>query len=346
MPNPRRELSAAEIQAVCTAYTLGDPVRWQLAYEGTSSLYRLECTGPRVVAVKVQDGGESVSAAKSLEAAILSRLRPIFPAVPVLLRPGAASPAVLARYWGLEVGRFAVSVYEWVQVALRWQWDAEQRRATVQALGQLQRGLAAIGTVTGARFRPSALDLPFTGFVREFAAAEAQRRRADPDAGLDPSQLDYLDDRFQLLHRDLLADWRRLAESSTGLAHADFTPGNCGYAADGALTIVFDFESVRRGVLPLFGAISVGAFSINPDQPAGTAVAAVREMVDGLRNCCPPLSSPAGQTLPLLRLAYLDAARRQLQARKENPVRRWSFLKQDIANLHWLDRHETLLAGI
>ena len=112
------------------------------------------------------------------------------------------------------------------------------------------------------------------------------------------------------------------------------------------MTIVFDFESVRLGVLPLFGAVAVGAFSVNHGSAAPVVVAAMREIVDGLRHSCPSLSSAPGLTLPLLRVAYLDAVRRQLRARKQNPVRRWGFLKEDINNLRWLDHHDALIAEI
>jgi hypothetical protein len=353
MAQPRRELSTVEIASLCAAYSLGGPVSWELAYEGTSTLYRMVCGSaeePRTVAVKVQDGGRAVFAAKSLEAVVLAGLRPAFPAVPVLLQPGAARASLQSREWGLVTGRFAVSVYEWVDRAVPWQWSPEQRRATVAALGQLQAGLDALSTTATvahrAEFQPTILDVGFHGFAREFGASEWHRRQLDPSGGLDQAELGYLDDRLRLLHRSFLDEWRQLAETATGLAHADFTPGNCGYAADGSLSVVFDFESVRLGVLPLFGAVSVGAFSINPAATGGQVAGAIREITDGLRRHCPPLSSAPGFTLPLLRLGYLDAARRQLRARQQNPIRRWGFLKDDMNNLRWLDNHESLIVGI
>jgi hypothetical protein len=353
MPKPRRELSAVEIESLCAAYALGDPVSCELAYEGTSTLYRLVAASAqesRAVAVKVQDNGRSMAAAKSLEAIVLAGLRSAFPAIPVLLRPSAARPPVGTREWDLVARQFAVSVYEWVDIARPWQWAPEQRRSTVAALGLLQAGLSAISTATAraqkAGLQPSILDVHFTGFAREFGAGEWHRRQADPSAGLDQPQLNYLDDRLRILHRSFLADWRQLAATSTGLVHADFTPGNCGYAADGTLSIVFDFESVRLGVLPLFGAVAVGAFSIDHSAAAGIVAGAMQEIAGELRRSCPPLSSAPGRTLPLLRLGYLDAARRQLQARKQNAARRWGFLQHDINNLHWLDQYESLIAGI
>ena len=147
MPLPRRELSSVEVEAVCAAYSLGDPVSSDLVYEGTSSLYRTVCTsarGSRAVAVKIQDGGKSVSATKSFEALVLSAIRPAFPSVPVLLRPGVARLPMRTQEWGLTGRRFAVSVYEWVEVARPWQWTPEQRRGTVVALCRLQRGLNAM----------------------------------------------------------------------------------------------------------------------------------------------------------------------------------------------------------
>jgi hypothetical protein len=353
MTHPRRRLSAAEVEAVCVAYSLGDPISSDLVHEGTSSLYRTVCASPqgsRTVAMKVQDSGEAVSAAKSLEAIVLSAIRPSFPSVPTLLRPGATRIPMRTLEWGLAGRRFTVSVYDWVDVGRPWLWTAEQRRGSVEALSLLQEGLDAIGSeidvVHKAEFRPSILDIDFPGFVREFGAAERRRRQVDSAAGIDQPQLSYLDDRFNLVQRTFLDDWRHLAKTSIGLAHAEFTPGNCGYAENGAVTIVFDFESIRLGVLPLFGAITVGSFCLDRRAAPLVVVAAMREVVDGLRRSCPQLSLPAGLTAPLLRLAYLDAIRRQLQARKANPIRRWGFLKEDMNNLCWLDHHESLIAGI
>ena len=354
---PRRALSPAELDAVCAAYALGEVVGAELVYEGTSSLYRTVCRSAResrTVAVKIQDAGPSVAAAKSFEAFLLTAIRPAFPGVPVLLRPGTARIPQGVREWGaLEWGlvgrRFAVSVYEWVE-ARSWQATPEQRRATVAGLGVLQARLDAVGAapdvVRKAEHRSSLLDADVPGFVREFEASERRRRTADPAAGLDQQHLDYLDDRCDVLRRTFLDDWRGLVRTSTGLAHADFTPGNCGYAGNGELAIVFDIESVRRGVRPLFGAIAVGAFSIDRGRAVDGVVAALQEIVDGLRRSSPSLSPPPGFTLPLLRLAYLDAVRRQLHARKQNPVRRWGFLKEDVENLRWLDHHESSIAGI
>jgi hypothetical protein len=348
VPQPRRRLSTAEVEAVCAAYSLGDHISSDLVHEGTSSLYRTVCAsarGSRVVAMKVQDAGEAVSAAKSLEAIVLSAIRPSFPSVPTLLRPGVAQTAMRTLEWGLA-GRFSISAYDWVDAGRPWRWTAAQRRGSVEALSLLQKGLNALGNDLDVAFQPSILDIDFPGFVREFGAAERRRRKVDPSAGLDRPQLTYLDDRFDFVHQTFLDHWHHLAETSKGFAHADFTPGNCGYAENGAVTIVFDFESVRLGVLPLFGAVTVGSFCLDRGAAPPVVAAAMREMVDGLRRSCPPLSPATGFTVPLLRLAYLDAARRQLQARKENPVRRWSFLKEDMNNLRWLDRHESLIAGI
>jgi hypothetical protein len=300
--------------------------------------------------MKVQDSGTAVSAAKSLEAIVLSAIRASFPSVPTLLRPGAAPIPMRTLEWGLVGRRFTVSAYDWVDVGRPWQWTAEQRRGSVEALSLLQQGLDAISAkldvVHKAEFRPSILDIDFPGFVREFGAAERRRRQVDSAAGLDLLQLSYLDDRFNFVHRTFLDDWRHLAKTSTGLAHADFTPGNCGYAENGAVTIVFDFESIRLGALPLFGATTVGSFCLNRQAAPLVVVAAMQEILDGLRRSCPPLSPAAGLTVPLLRLAYLDAIRRQLQKRKGNPIRRWGFLKEDMNNLCWLDHHESLIAGI
>jgi hypothetical protein len=250
----------------------------------------------------------------------------------------------------LVTDRFAVSVYEWVGNVRPWQWTADQRQATVAGLGRMQAGLNVIresGLVANrAKLQPTILDVPFAGFTAEFEHSEQHRRRRDPTAGLDREMLTDLDNRLRSLSRTFSDEWRRLAATSTGLAHADFTPGNCGYAPDDSLAIVYDFESVRLGVLPLFGARAVGAFTLDHNAPAASVAAAMRDIAEGLRRHCPALGGTAGQTRPLLRLGYLDAIRRQLQARKLNPVRRWGFLQDDINNVHWLDRHESLIAEI
>ena len=353
MPLPRRALSSAEVEAVCAAYSLGDPVRSDLVHEGTSSLYRTVCASPRglrAVALKVQDAGEAVSAAKHLEALVLSAIRPAFPPVPVLLRPGAPRHPARSQEWGLVTRQFAVSVYEWAGDARPWRGTTRQRESTVAALSLLQNGLNALSSspdIMGrAELAPSILDIEFSGFADEFARSERRRRQRDPSSGLDGRQLGYLDDRLDFLRQTLLGDWRRLAECSRGLVHTDFTPGNCGYDQNGAVTIVFDFESVRVGVLPLFGATAAGTFSIRHDAADREVAAAMRVMIDGIRRGAPSLSPPPGLTLPLLRLAYLDAARRQLAARRQNPVRRWGFLRENLKDLRWLDDHAASIAGI
>lgn len=353
MPPPRRPLSPAEVEAVCAAYPLGDPVRSVLVYEGTSSLYHTVCVSPRgarTVALKVQDTGESVASAKHLEATILSAIRPAFPLVPVLLRPGVPRHPMRRQEWGLFTREFAVSVYEWVDNVRPWQGTAKQRQSTVAALSMLQNGLNALASLPDiigrAELAASILDIEFPGFVSEFAGSERRRMQDAPLSGLDQRQLTYLDDRLDLLRQTLLADWRRLNEYSRGLVHTDLTPGNCGYDDNDVLTIVFDFESVRLGVLPLFGAIAIGAFSISHETGAQEVVAVMQTMVNELRHSSPALSPPPRLTLPLLRLAYLDAIRRQLAARRQNPVRRWGFLKEDLRNLRWLDAQASSMAEI
>jgi hypothetical protein len=353
MPPPRRSLSLAELKAVCAAYSLGDPVSSVLVYEGTSSLYRTVCgsaRGSRTVALKIQDVGESVPSRKHLEAAVLNAIRPSFPPVPVLLRPGVPRRPLLGQEWGLLTRRFAISVYGWVTDARPWRGSPEQRRSTVAALSLLQNELTALNSspsITGlAELAPSILDIEFSGFAGEFAESERRRVQGDPLSGLDEQQLRYLDDRLDLLRHNFLDDWRRLAQAPAGLVHTDFTPGNCGYDENDALAIVFDFESVRLGVPPLFGAIAIGAFCISDGTAGPDVVGAMQVMVDGLRTSSPRLSPPPGLTLSLLRLAYLDAVRRQLVARRQNPVRRWGFLSEDLRNLHWLDDHAPSLAQL
>jgi len=351
MPQPRRPLSPAEVEAVCAAYSLGNPVSSVLVHEGTSSLYRTVCVSPRgarTVAVKVQDAGESVISAKQLEAAVLSAVGPTFPLVPMLLHPGVPRHPMRGQEWGLLTGEFAISVYKWVENARPWRGTARQRQSTVAALSMLQNRLNALSSSHGimGRVNPvaSILDIEFPGFIDEFAGSERRRLQGAPLAGLDELQLSYLDDTLDLLRQTLLDDWRRLTEYSAGLVHMDFTPGNCGYDDNDALTIVFDFESVGLGVLPLFGAIAIGAFSISHETTAPEVVAAMQVMVNELRHCSPALSPPPGLTLPLLRLAYLDAVRRQLAARRQNPVRRWGFLREDLTNLRWLDANASSIA--
>jgi hypothetical protein len=351
MRQPRRPLSSAEVGAVCAAYSLGDPVRSVLVYEGTSSLYRMVCVSPRgarTIAVKAQDATESVVSAKNLEATVLSAIRPTFSLVPVLLRPGVPRHPMRRQEWGLITREYAVSVYEWVENARPWRGTTKQRRSTVAALSILQKGLNAMSSSPAIMGRvelaASILDIEFPGFVDEFARSEGRRLQGAPLSGLDERQLSYLDDRLDLLRQTLLDDWRRLTEHSRGLVHTDFSPGNCGYDDDDVLTIVFDFESVRLGVLPLFGAAVIGAFCISHETAAEEVVAAMQVMANELRHCSAALSPPVGLTLPLLRLAYLDAVRRQLATRRQNPVRRWGFLREDLRNLHWLDDHASSIA--
>lgn len=276
-----------------------------------------------------------MAAAKHLEAAVLSAIRPAFPLVPTLLRPGVPVPPMRRREWGLFLGEFAISVYEWAGNLRSWRASTRQRQSTVAALSVLQNGLNVLSSspgITGrAEAATSVLDVEFQGFVREFACSEGRRQQADPLSGLDEQQLGYLDDRLGVLRRVLLGDWRRLTEHSRGLVHTDFTPGNCGYDDIDVLTMVFDFESVCLGVLPLCGAKAIGAFCISPETAPGEVVA---------------LSPPPGLTLPLLRVSYLDTVRRQLAARKQNPVRRWGFLREDLRNLRWLDGHASSVAAI
>lgn len=351
MSPARRPLSPTEVEAVCAAYSLGNPVRSVLVHEGTSSLYRTVCAsrgGARTVAVKVQDAAESVASAKPLEAAVLPAIRPTFPLVPTLLRPGIPRPSMRRREWGLFLGEFAVSVYEWAGNVRPWRGSTKQRQSSVAALSMLQNGLNALNSSPGIMGRAevvtSVLDIDFPGFVSEFAGSERRRLQVDPLSGLDERQLGYFDDRLDLLRRALLGDWRRLTEHSRGLVHTDFTPGNCGYDEDDVLTIVFDFESVRLGVLPLSAAAAIGAFCISPETAPREVVAAMQAMVDELRHLSPALSPPPGLTLPLLRLAYLDAVRRQLAARRQIPERRWGFLRQDLRNLRWLDDQASSVA--
>jgi len=48
--------------------------------------------------------------------------------------------------------------------------------------------------------------------------------------------------------------------------------------------------------------------------------------------------------LPLLRLAYLDAAWQRLDKRRANPARGWGYLREDVENLRWLKENARLAA--
>jgi hypothetical protein len=351
MPPPRRPLLPAEVEAVCAAYSLGNPVRCVLVREGTSSLYRMVCAssgGTRTVAVKVPDAGESMASPKNLEAAVLSAIRPAFPLVPALLRPGVPRPpnaqtGVGSAPW--EVRRLDVRMgREPAPVAGKYSAAPVDRSGAKHAAERAERTelLTRHHGQGGSRRVGSGHRVPgVRQSIRRFGAATTA---GGPLSGLDERQLGYLDDRLALLRRTLLGDWRCLTQHWRGLVHTDFTPGNCGYDDNDVLTIVFDFESVRLGVLPLSGAVAIGAFCINPEAAPQEVVAAMQAMVDELRYRSPELSPPPGLILPLLRLAYLDTVRRQLAARRQNPVRRWGFLREDLRNLRWLDDHASSVA--
>jgi hypothetical protein len=70
------------------------------------------------------------------------------------------------------------------------------------------------------------------------------------------------------------------------------------------------------------------------------------EMLSELRSSCPSASPAPGLLLPLVRLAYVDAAWRQLSRRSANPARRWGFLREDINNLRWLNENAGLIAAL
>ena len=345
----RSLLPAEDIDAICACYALGSAVEQTLVYEGTSSLYRLVCqstSGSRVYALKVQDAYQDLLSSKIFESAVLSALRPVFRRVPVLLIP-QWSAGVLRQPWGILSDDRAISAYEWVD-NLPYAGTAEQRRAAARTLGELQNSLDHIVPVemSAASELDSFLDAPGAGFVPEFSAFEQERFRADQDSGLSPAALAFLQEQREVAREELRGHVEGLRRSRHGLVHAEFTPPNCGYAADGEIRIVFDFEAVRGGLVPLAAALTIATFSFNPVAGARETAARMAEMLHELRSVCPAASPAPGLLLPLVRLAYLDAARRQLVRRITRVVPRWGFLRQDVENLHWLDENAELIADL
>jgi hypothetical protein len=343
-------LTGKEISAICACYAIGTPTEQARVYRGTSSVYRLVCTSPqrtRIYALKVQQSDSSLESAKHLEAEVLDALPPAFWRVPVLLRPCRSEGAMQSWTWGLLWHDRAISVYHWVD-SLPYAGTLQQRRAAARCFGELQNRLHQLSSQAGwgatAAAVDSLLEVPSAGFIPDFLASERARYDAHQAGGLSYSALRFLQEQSEIARTELGQNSAYLLRADRGLLHAEFSPPNCGYDKDGEVRIVFDFETLRFGLVPLAGAMAIAAFTLTPS--AGTRETARRmaELLGELRSVCPAASPPSALLLPLLRLAYVDAAWRQLRRRRANPTCGWGYLRDDIENLLWLDENGRLIA--
>jgi hypothetical protein len=240
----------------------------------------------------------------------------------------------------------AISVYRWID-SLPYKHTLGQRRAAARCFGELQNRLSQLSSHPDLRSTATAvdslLDAPSAGFIPDFVASEKARSDAH-HAGLPSSALQFLQEQTEIARTVLGQHPVYLRRADRALLHAEFTPPNCGYDEDGEVRIIFDFEAVRFGLVPLAGVMAVAAFSLTPSAMATETAQGVIEMLGELRSVCPQAAPPQALLLPLLRLAYIDAAWRQLSRRRANPVRGWGYLRDDLENLRWLDENGRLIA--
>jgi hypothetical protein len=188
------------------------------------------------------------------------------------------------------------------------------------------------------------LDAPSAGFIPDFLASERARRDAPQAAGLSYSVLRFLQEQSEIARAELGQNSAYLLRADRALLHSEFTQPNCGYDKDGEVRIIFDFEALRFGLVPLAGAMAIAAFTLTPSAVARETAQRMAEMFVELRSVCPAASPPSALLLPLLRLAYVDAAWRQLRRRRANPARGWGYLRYDIENLRWLNENGRLIS--
>lgn len=348
----RNQLAAKETSAICSCYALGSAIEQALVYKGTSSLYRLVCVSPdgtQLYALKVQECDELLLSSKRLEAELLPAVRPTFASVPVLLSPRESKAPMQAEAWGILWEASAISVYEWVD-STAYSGTAQQRRAAAKGFGELQNRLDRFSASSEAKSRAavldSVLDATSAEFIPEFSASEQVRYDADQTSGLSPGSLRFLQEQREIVRNELVQNRESLNIAARGLLHSEFTPPNCGYGDDGGVRIIFDFEALRFGLVPLAGALAIATFSLAPFAGATEVARRMAEMLSELRSSCPSASPAPGLLLPLVRLAYVDAAWRQLSRRSANPARRWGFLREDINNLRWLNENAGLIAAL
>jgi hypothetical protein len=253
-----------------------------------------------------------------------------------------------SQEWGLLWGRSAVSVYEWVD-SFPYSNALKQRRAAAKSFGELQNALDHLSSsseVTSVPVLDSLLDRPTTGFIPEFSTSERERYDADQSSGLSSGALRFLQDQCELVRHELLQNVTIISKSPRGLLHSELTPPNFGFNEHESVRIVFDFEAIRFGLVPLAGALAIATFSLNPATGALETARKMAEMLSEMRSVCPSATPTPGLLLPLMRLAYLDAARRQLIRRNTKRATRWGFLREDIQNLRWLEENAGLIARV
>jgi hypothetical protein len=346
-----RELfDGQEINAICACYALGAAIEQALVYKGTSSVYRLVCASPRrtrIYALKVQECDTSLASAKRLEAELLGALPPAFPRVPVLLRPRQSGGPWQSRAWGLLWDDRAISVYQWID-SMSYAGTLRQSRAAARCFGELQNELSQLslqpGWTSKAAALDSLLDAPSAGFIPEFLASEQARSDVHEASGLPYEALRFLQEQREISRTELAQNSTYLQQADRALLHAEFTPLNCGYGENGEVRIIFDFEAVRFGLVPLAGALAIATFSLIPSAGARENARRMAEVSSELRSVCPAASPAPALLLPLLRLAYLDAAWQRLDKRRANPARGWGYLREDVENLRWLKENAELAA--
>jgi Phosphotransferase enzyme family len=347
----REQLGGDTVNAICACYELGAATEQSLVYKGTSSVYRLVCLESRRIntyALKVEDRDASFLSAKRLEAELLGALSPAFPRVPVLVRPSRSYGPMQSQGWGLLWGDRAISAYRWVD-SLPYAGTLQQLRAAARCFGELQNKLSQLSLHPKWKSRAAALDslldAPSAGFLPDFLASEKARSDAHQAAGLSYGDLKFLQEQREIARAELAQSPAHLQQAERALLHAELTPPNCGYDENGEVRVIFDFESARFGLVPLAGALAIGTFSLVPSAGARENVRRIVAMSGELRSVCLAASPAAAMLLPLLRLAYLDAAWRQLGRRRTNSARGWGYLRGDIENLRWLKENARLVAG-
>ena len=301
----------------------------------------------RTYALKVQQCDSSLQSAKRLEAELLGALPPAFRRVPVMLRPCRSEGPMQSRAWGLLFDTRAISVYQWVD-SLPYAGTSRQRLAAARCFGKLQNRLGKLSLQPGWKSTAAAvdslLDAPSAGFIPDFLASEKARSDAHQASGLSYGALRFLQEQSEIVRAELDQNAAYLHQADRALLHAEFTPPNSGYREDGEIRIIFDFEAVRFGLVPLAGALAIATFSLILSAEARENARRIAKMSAELRSVCPAASPAPDLLLPMLQLAYIDAAWRQLCKRRLNPARGWGYLKDDIENLRWLNENARLIA--
>jgi len=347
------------LHKLCGCYDFRNVRSVHHVYRGTSNVFRLRCDSggsETTVAVKISKPcAQADIMRKEAGKKLLDRVSAEFPFVPRLLSPGALDDDLGIYSWGFsDKRRTSVEVSVWVD-CLSYRGTNVHLRNAGGRYAQLQR---ALGNRELDVFHPHFVDAEahlavFSsggfGINGDFSFATF-RTALERDVSRDRA-LSFVRAHALFLEMELQSTKVEL-EKKSGLVrqqdivfiHAESSPSNVGFRANGEAAMIFDFDSLRAGIRAQDLAWMVNSFCIDHRRSADEARARIDLLLSSIDSAFGISPEERDLLLVFMRIGYLEALHRKLSRRYLGHDRRMGFAKEDILALQWLNKHDAIIS--